>query len=86
VHDPSTVAWEIRAPWFRRDKHFRNGRYHPALVTIWHVDPETDGTDDDVQVVDPLGSLLFPMTDPKWKHRWERTASVFASIRAGVGG
>ncbi len=46
MHDPSTVAFEIRAPWFRRSKHFRSGRYHPSLVTIWHVDPETDGSDD----------------------------------------
>lgn len=46
MHDPMTVAWEVRAPWFRRDKHFSSGRYHPSLVTIWHVDPEADGSDD----------------------------------------
>lgn len=41
---------------------------------------------DDVEVVDPLGNLLFPMTDQKWKHRWERAASIFVTLRAGVGG
>lgn len=46
MHDPLTVAWEIRAPWFKQDKHFPKGRYHPSLVTIWHVDPEADGSDD----------------------------------------
>lgn len=46
MHDPNTVAFEIRAPWFRRDKHFRSGRYHSSLVTVWHVDPEADGSDD----------------------------------------
>lgn len=40
--DDSTVAWEIRAPWFKRVKWKRNGRYHPSLVTIWHVDPKGD--------------------------------------------
>lgn len=33
MHDPKTVAHEIRIK-----------NWH--LVTIWHVDPETDGTDD----------------------------------------
>lgn len=40
--DDSTVAWRIPAPWFRRNRHFRSGRYHPALVTVWHVDPHGD--------------------------------------------
>lgn len=32
MHDPMTVAFEIPRPW--------------PLVTVWHVDPERDGTDD----------------------------------------
>lgn len=44
MHDPQVVAFEIKAPWFRR---WANGeKYHPTLVTIWHVDPEKDGSDD----------------------------------------
>lgn len=44
MHDPQTVAFEIKAPWFSR---WPNGeRYHKTLVTIWHVDPEKDGSDD----------------------------------------
>lgn len=40
MHDPMCVAFEIRSPF--KDK---NG-YRPSIITIWHVDPETDGTDD----------------------------------------
>lgn len=39
MHDPMTVAFEIKYPWKTRG-------YREPLVTIWHVDPETDGTDD----------------------------------------
>lgn len=44
MHDPMTVAHEIRYPWFERRKN--GGRRHRLFITIWHVDPETDGTDD----------------------------------------
>lgn len=49
MHDPMTVAFEIRSPF--RDKSpgtlalFKKG-YRRTLITIWHVDPERDGTDD----------------------------------------
>lgn len=40
-----TVAHEIRLPWGGwRDK---SGHvYRPSFITIWHVDPERDGSDD----------------------------------------
>lgn len=38
MHDPLTVAFEIRYPWFRRSQLFPKG-YHEAFVTIWHRDP-----------------------------------------------
>jgi hypothetical protein len=41
MHDPKTVAFEIKNP-FIKDK----SGYRPSIVTIWHNDPETDGTDD----------------------------------------
>lgn len=40
MHDPMTVAHEIR--WPKKDKY----GYNKILITIWHVDPEKDGTDD----------------------------------------
>lgn len=45
MHDPSTQAFKIKYPWFRRSKWFPEG-YHDPFITIWHEDPETDGTDD----------------------------------------
>jgi hypothetical protein len=42
MHDPMTVAFYIRYPW--TDDLYPGHR--PAFATIWHVDPETDGTDD----------------------------------------
>lgn len=46
MHDPSTVAFDIKYPWKSRpSKHWPNG-YRSTFITIWHEDPETDGTDD----------------------------------------
>lgn len=43
MHDPQTVAHEIRWPW--KNKH----KYRTSIVTIWHCDPEKNvlGTRDD---------------------------------------
>lgn len=46
MHDPMTVAFEIKRPWADPPAGKVKYRYRPALVTIWHVDPERDGTDD----------------------------------------
>lgn len=40
-----TVAHEIKSPIKRKSKVFKDG-YRDTLVTIWHVDPESDGSDD----------------------------------------
>ena len=42
MHDPDTVAFEIRLPLLTRT---RFGRNYLSLVTIWHHDPERDGSD-----------------------------------------
>lgn len=42
MHDPMTVAHEI----YLGNKKKKNGNYRTPLITIWHVDPEKDGTDD----------------------------------------
>lgn len=60
MHDPNTVAFEIRRPWpmkrrgegrQRRDKKLHSRRfwfdgYLPPIVTIWHLDPEVGGDED----------------------------------------
>lgn len=43
MHDPSTVAFEIKFPWGRR---FHGELYRAPFITVWHEDPETDGSDD----------------------------------------
>lgn len=45
MHDPQTVAFEIKRPWPSRQR-FAEARYWPPLVTVWHVDPQMDGSDD----------------------------------------
>ncbi len=40
MHDPMSVAHEIRRPW-KSDHGWRR-----PILTIWHVDPEKDGSDD----------------------------------------
>lgn len=42
MHDPQTVAFDIYLG--RKEK--KNGHYKTPLITIWHNDPETDGSDD----------------------------------------
>lgn len=42
MHDPMTVAHEI----YLGAKKKRNCKYRSPLITIWHVDPEQDGSDD----------------------------------------
>lgn len=40
MHDPHTVAFDIKYPWKGKCN------YYSSFITIWHKDPETDGTDD----------------------------------------
>jgi len=42
MHDPMCVAHEI----YLGAKERKNGSYRSPIITIWHVDPEKDGTDD----------------------------------------
>jgi hypothetical protein len=61
MHDPMTVAFDIPNPFARRWGESWFSR--PALVTIWHVDPEADGSDDSC-------GWCFPGR-PWWRHpRW----------------
>ena len=45
MHDPRTVAFEIKNPLAKRYDWGKKWGDRPSLVTIWHVDPEKDGTD-----------------------------------------
>lgn len=45
MHDPMTVAFEIKSPIKRKSQWWPHG-YRETLVTIWHCDPEKHGDDD----------------------------------------
>ena len=42
MHDPQTLAFDI----YLGKKQKKNGQYRDSFITIWHKDPEVDGTDD----------------------------------------
>jgi hypothetical protein len=42
MHDPLTVALEIKYPWKRKTS---LGSYRESFITIWHKDPCKDGSD-----------------------------------------
>jgi hypothetical protein len=46
MHDPLTVAHEIKYPWRDKPCNFFPKGYRKAFLTIWHKDPEKRGSDD----------------------------------------
>jgi hypothetical protein len=48
MHDPKTVAFDIKRPWPQRRSinNLSKWRYYPSLLVIWHQDTEADGSDD----------------------------------------
>lgn len=46
MHDPMTVAFDIKSPFRGEPTPFWPEGYRQTWITIWHVDPERDGTDD----------------------------------------
>ncbi len=39
MHDPLTVAFEIKRPWPTKGETLSGYRYYPAIFRIWHKDP-----------------------------------------------
>lgn len=99
MHDPLTVAFEIKYPWYQhkpwpkkfrhsRDKKWdwehgltkeqREGRnsfwdegYRNTFITIWHKDPETDGSDDSCAWSFP--KLTNWQKDRLWNGAWHES-------------
>lgn len=46
MHDPLTVAFEIKYPWKDKPSTFWPEGYRHTFITIWHKDPELRGSDD----------------------------------------
>ena len=77
MHDPLTVAFEIRYPWLAYSPEERAARpdsqftqtYRAPFITVWHVDPEKDGTDDSCDWFNrkrPLGPLEKALQEATW--------------------
>ena len=83
MHDPDIVAFDIKYPW-RSDspsRLFPKG-YRSTFITIWHHDPETDGSDDScgysfVKVRDEKAVALcreLAEWEVKWPYYFARAA------------
>ena len=59
MHDPMTVICDIPNPFFRR-RDSKGRRIKSTLATIWHRDPQRDGTDDSC-------GYCYPKLS-KWQH------------------
>lgn len=46
MHDPCTQAFDIKYPWKDKPSQGWPKGYRHSFITIWHHDPEKDGTDD----------------------------------------
>lgn len=46
MHDPMAVAFYIKSPLKSKPSRFWPNGYRNTIATIWHVDPEMDGSDD----------------------------------------
>jgi len=64
MHDPLTVALEIRYPWLAHSKAERLANqseftqtWRAPFITIWHLDPEKDGSDDSCDWSNQKGKL-----------------------------
>ena len=64
MHDPKSVAFEIRYPWLAYSRAEREKfktdffkTYRAPIITVWHVDPESDGSDDSCDWFNHKGKL-----------------------------
>jgi hypothetical protein len=86
MHDPMTVAHEIRYPWRKYGRKGRNDferNYRECFITIWHVDPETDGSDDSCgwfQRANHGSPAVYAAIKKRFAEDWDR---VFTSDESG---
>ena len=96
MHDPMTQAFEIYGPrglfyqWQRRralnreDGTYSKIKWVDPLVTVWHVDPETDGSDDSCGFSRPkLGERDKEIVEDAVK--WDLKFPYFTSPSVSVG-
>lgn len=72
MHSPETVAFEI----YLGSKKKKNGHYRSPLITIWHNDPEKDGTDDSCGWFIRLrhaDKAIYEKIVKEFESEWDRT-------------
>jgi hypothetical protein len=87
MHDPSTLALQIKLPFGGTTTTFKDGTvmvHRPVLVCIWHKDPETDGSDDSCDwfcrnVPEDLKKKAIEEGEKQWKYFFEPNA--YSSMR-----
>jgi hypothetical protein len=75
MHDPMTQAFRIPNPFARRYDWGKHWSDRPSLAIIWHVDPESDGSDDSCGWFGPKltkeqRSSLQSMADDEAREPW----------------
>ena len=80
MHDPKIVAFEIKSPFWRKGRWKTEQRHFPTLFTIWHVDPETDGTDDSCGWCYPKATkseveIIEAWASEEWKYYFDSSYS-----------
>jgi hypothetical protein len=82
MHDPMTVAFEIHYFWHKdfwltQNQLLRinskDRKYHTPFITIWHVDPEKDGSDDSC-------GYSYPKVTKKLKELSKKEAEFESSV------
>lgn len=76
MHDPMVVAFEIPRPWREPPSRFFPKGYRPTVATIWHVDPEADGTDDSCRWHTPRATDADRKLVDEMVH-WEQTRPYY---------
>lgn len=71
MHDPMTVAFEIRSPFRDAPSKLWPKGYRHSLVTIWHVDPERDAHKRGLRGDNSCG-WFTPPTTPEERARFHK--------------
>ena len=66
MHDPEVVVFEIRRPWPKRVNWSTRKWYFPAVVTVWHREP--NGSDSGT-ICKGMGGSDFTWHNIKWAVR-----------------
>lgn len=87
MHDPMTLCFQIKFPWGRKiGNHF----YFESFIDIWHVDPETDGSDDscgysfvkqtkeEIEKIEKLADSEFNSMIGCFGHQLDRLEAIYA--------